>query len=39
MPTIRLITLIHATVEVCFDLARSVDAHVVSAAGTDERAV
>ena len=39
MPTIRLVTQIHAPVDVCFDLARSVDAHVVSATGTDERAV
>src|SRR5580700_11093177 len=39
MPLIRLTTLIHAPASVCFDLARSVDAHVASAAGTGERAI
>jgi ligand-binding SRPBCC domain-containing protein len=39
MPIIRLTTLIHAPVGVCFDLARSVDAHITSATGTGERAV
>jgi ligand-binding SRPBCC domain-containing protein len=39
MPLIRLTTLIRAPVQVCFDLARSVSAHVTSAAGTGERAV
>jgi ligand-binding SRPBCC domain-containing protein len=39
MPVIRLTTLIHAPVAVCFDLARSVDAHIASATGTGERAV
>jgi ligand-binding SRPBCC domain-containing protein len=39
MPTIRLTTLIRAPREVCFDLARSVDAHVASTTGTGERAV
>jgi ligand-binding SRPBCC domain-containing protein len=39
MTLIRLTTLIRAPVRVCFDLARSVDAHIASAPGTDERAV
>jgi ligand-binding SRPBCC domain-containing protein len=39
MPVIRLTTLIHAPVAVCFDLARSVDAHIASATGTGERAI
>jgi ligand-binding SRPBCC domain-containing protein len=39
MPIIRLTTRISAPIEVCFDLARSVEAHVASAARTDERAV
>lgn len=39
MQTIRLETRIQAPVEVCFDLARSVDAHCLSVAGTRERAV
>jgi ligand-binding SRPBCC domain-containing protein len=39
MPLISLTTLIRAPVDVCFDLGRSVDAHITSAAGTEERAV
>src|SRR4051812_20897417 len=39
MPIIRLETQIHAVPERCFDLARDVDAHVGSTAGTHERAV
>jgi ligand-binding SRPBCC domain-containing protein len=39
MPVIGLTTVIRARVGVCFDLARSVDAHMASATGTDERAV
>lgn len=39
MYTLRVSTLIHAPPATCFDLARSVDAHVASAAGTGERVV
>jgi ligand-binding SRPBCC domain-containing protein len=39
VPVVRLATHIAAALEVCFDLARSVDAHVASAADTGERAV
>lgn len=39
MPVIELVTAIHASVERCFDLARDIDLHIQSTAGTDERAV
>ena len=39
MPTLRLETWVDAPRETCFDLARSVDAHVASTAKTRERAV
>lgn len=39
MPVIHVETLIHALPEVCFDLARDVEPHMTSVAGTDERAV
>jgi hypothetical protein len=39
MPTIRVATDIVAPPPRCFDLARSVDAHVESATGTGERAI
>ena len=39
MPVIELTTLVHAPRERVFDLARSVDAHQISATGTHERAV
>ena len=39
MPTIRVATDIGAPPPRCFDLARSVDAHVESATGTGERAI
>lgn len=39
MTLIRLVTEIRAPIEVCFDLARSVDAHVASAFDTGERAI
>ena len=39
MPTVRLVTTIHAPIEQCFDLARSVDAHRESVAQTRERAI
>lgn len=39
MTTIQLTTLIHAPIKACFDAARSVDAHLSSAAGTHEKVV
>ena len=39
MPVIRLETFVQAPPERCFDLARDVEAHVGSTAGTGERAV
>lgn len=39
MPVIELHTNIEAPIERCFDLCRSVDAHVASAAATNERPV
>jgi ligand-binding SRPBCC domain-containing protein len=39
MPTIEIETLIHAPVELCFDLSVDVDVHQRSVAGTSERAV
>ena len=39
MPSIRIETAITAPPERCFDLARDVDAHVRSTAGTEERPV
>jgi ligand-binding SRPBCC domain-containing protein len=39
MPVIRLETFIRAPLEVCFDLARDVEVHMASTAGTGERAV
>lgn len=39
MGVIRLETLIRAPIERCFDLSRSVDVHMMSAASTNERAV
>jgi hypothetical protein len=39
MPIITLKTEIHAPIERCFDLARSIDLHQLSTAGTRERAV
>lgn len=39
MPSIRIETAIAAPPERCFDLARDIDAHVRSTAGTHERAV
>lgn len=39
MPTIELHTEIHAPVERVFDLCRSIDAHVMTAASTGERPV
>lgn len=39
MPIIHLETLIHAKIDVVFDLSRSIDLHQVSTANTEERAV
>ena len=39
MPTVRLETTINAPIEVCFDLARNVEAHCETTSGTQERAV
>jgi ligand-binding SRPBCC domain-containing protein len=39
VPVIRLETVVHASPERCFDLARDVEAHVGSTAATRERAV
>jgi ligand-binding SRPBCC domain-containing protein len=39
MPIIELVTLIHAPVERCFDLSRSLDLHMTSTAHTGEKAV
>ena len=39
MPTVMLETEINAPVEVCFDLARDIDAHCRTAGSTQERAV
>lgn len=39
MPVIKLVTTINAPTERCFDLARSIDLHVISTAKTNERAI
>jgi len=39
MPTVVLETQIHAPIEVCFDLARDIDAHCRTTGSTQERAV
>ena len=39
MFTLRIVTTIASPAQKCFDLARSVDAHIQSAAGTGEKAV
>ncbi|MCW3128429.1 MAG: cell division protein [Bacteroidetes bacterium] len=39
MPTVLLSTIIHAPIERCFDLARSIDLHSISTAQTGERAI
>jgi len=39
MAVITLETIIHADIEVCFDLSRSIDLHCVSTAGTNEKAI
>ncbi len=39
MPKIELITEIKSTIEICFDLARSIDLHKISTAKTNEQAI
>jgi ligand-binding SRPBCC domain-containing protein len=39
MPTIELLTVINAPIDRCFDLARSIDLHKLSTAGTNEEAI
>lgn len=39
MATIQLTTMIHAPIKACFDAARSVDAHLLSTAGTNEKVI
>ena len=39
MPAIELQTNIHADIEICFDLSRSIDLHKISTAHTNEKAI
>ena len=39
MPIVTVITEIHAPIDVCFDLARSIELHTRSTLGTDEKAI
>lgn len=39
MPVIQLETFIHSEIEICFDLARSIDLHSISTSHTKERAI
>ncbi len=39
MPIIELVTEIKSTIDICFDLARSIDLHKISTAKTNERAI
>ncbi len=39
MPIIKLITIIHAPIERCFDLSRNLDLHMTSSSQTGEKAV
>ena len=39
MPLIRIETIINASVEICFDLSRSIDLHKLSTAQTNEKAI
>ncbi len=39
MPTITLTTVIHADINTCFDLSRSIDLHCISTSGTNEKAI
>jgi ligand-binding SRPBCC domain-containing protein len=39
MPIIKLETFIHSNLDICFDLARSIDLHSISTAKTNEKAI
>ncbi len=39
MPKIELVTEINSTLEICFDLSRSIDLHKISTAQTNEQAI
>jgi len=39
MPKIELTTEIHSTIEICFDLSRSIDLHKISTQQTNEQAI
>lgn len=39
MPTIKLVTKIKSTIDICFDLARSIDLHKISTEHTNEQAI
>lgn len=39
MPTIELETFIHSEIEICFDLARSIDLHSISTSKNNEKAI
>ncbi|MBJ6118822.1 SRPBCC family protein [Pontibacter sp. BT310] len=39
MPQIELETIIRSDIEICFDLSRSIDLHIISTAQTNEQAV
>ena len=39
MPKIELTTEIHASIDICFDLSRSIDLHKISTAETNEEAI
>lgn len=39
MPTIKLTTEIYSTIDICFDLSRSIDLHRISTAKTNEQAI
>ena len=39
MATVKIVTIIYAPIERCFDLSRSIDLHMVSTKHTDEKAI
>lgn len=39
MPTINLKTIVHADIQICFDLSRSIDLHSISVSETNEKAI
>ena len=39
MPIIKIETAINSTIEICFDLSRSIDLHQISTAATNEKAI